>query len=92
MLLGEVKRDRQRFPQDKAIVFDRRQAAVGIDGEVVGLTRARRADLDRDVAVVEAELLCDPEGAKRPRSRDAVDAQHVVLGEWRMGSGEQQGG
>src|SRR5262249_46885917 len=75
MLLGEVKRDRQRFPQDKAIVFDRRQAAVGIDGEIVRLARPGGADLDRNVLVIEPELLGDPERAKGAGARDAVNAQ-----------------
>src|SRR5215472_4167462 len=75
MLLGEVKRDRQRFPQDKAIVFDRRQAAVGIDGEIIRLARPGGADLDRNVLVIEPELLGDPERAKGAGARDAVNAQ-----------------
>ena len=75
MLLGEVERDGERLPQDEAVVLDRRQPAVGIDREILGLARTGLADLDRHVLVDDAELLGDPQCAKRARARDAVDAQ-----------------
>ena len=75
MLLGEIERDRERLPQDEAAVVDRRQAAVRVDGEIVRLARARLADLDRNVLVVEPELVGDPERAEGAGAGDAVDAQ-----------------
>jgi hypothetical protein len=75
VLLGEIEGDRKRLPQQEAAVIDRRQAAVGIDREVFRLARARRADLDWHVLVVEAELLGDPERAKGAGAGDPVNAQ-----------------
>src|SRR5207302_6612347 len=75
VVLGEIKRDGERLPQRKAAVVDRRQAAVGIDREVVRLARAGRADLDRHMLVIEAELLRDPERAKGAGAGDAIDPQ-----------------
>src|SRR5262249_29477110 len=49
--------------------------ACGFDAGARGLPRARLADLDRHVLVVEAELLGDPQRAKCARPRNAVDAQ-----------------
>ncbi len=75
MLLGEVERDGERFPQDKAAVVDRRQAAVGIDREILRLARAGRTDLDRNMLVVEIKLFRDPERAEGAGAGDAVNAQ-----------------
>src|SRR5262249_43759262 len=75
MLLGEIERDGERFPQDEAAVVDRRQAAVGIDREIVRLARAGRTDFERNVLVIESELLGDPERAKGAGAGNAVNAQ-----------------
>jgi hypothetical protein len=77
VLLGEIKGDRKRFPENKAVVIDCRQPLVGIDREIVRLARAGRPDLDRDVLERKAELLCDPDSlelSSTPRSsgRSAV--------------------
>jgi hypothetical protein len=76
VLLGEIERDRQRLPQHEAVVVDRRQAAVGIEREIIGAARAGGADLDRDVLVGKPELLGHPDGAEGAGAGDAVDAQH----------------
>ena len=60
MLLGEIERDCERFPQNEPLVVDRGQPAVGIEGEVVGLPGAGSTDLDRNVLVVETKLVRDP--------------------------------
>jgi len=75
MLLGEIERDGKRFPQHEAAVVDRRQAAVGIDREIVRLARAGWTDLGRNMLVVETELLGDPEHAKGAGAGNAVNAQ-----------------
>src|SRR5262249_7014294 len=75
MLLGEIERDRERFPQDEAAVVDRRQAAVGIDREIVRLACAGRTDFERNVLVIEIELLGDPEHAKGAGAGNAVNVQ-----------------
>jgi hypothetical protein len=59
MFLGKIERDRQGLPQRKAFVVDCGQPAVGVDRKILGLARARFADLDRDVLVGKAELLGD---------------------------------
>jgi hypothetical protein len=75
MLLGEIECDCERFPQSKATIVDRRQAAIGIDREVVRLLRSGRTDLDRNMLVFELELLGDPERKKGAGAGDAVNAQ-----------------
>src|SRR6185369_11312928 len=75
VLLGEIERDGERFPQDETAVVDRRQATVGIDREVLRLARAGRTDLDRNVLVVEPELFRDPERTEGAGAGDAVDAK-----------------
>jgi hypothetical protein len=79
VFLGEVEIDGERLPQDEAIVIDRRQAPVRVDGEVVRLARASRPDLDRDVPVVEPKLLRHPQRTKCAGPGNAVNAQHVCL-------------
>src|SRR5262249_36122128 len=75
VLAREIEIDGERLPQDEAAVVDRRQPAIGIDGEIVGLARAGRTGLDREMFVVEAELLRHPDGAKGAGAGDAVNAQ-----------------
>ena len=81
MLLGEVKRDRQRLEQHEAVVDDDRQPAVRIDRQKLRRARAGIADLDRQVLVVEPELLRHPQRAEGAGAGDAVDAQagHAVF-------------
>jgi hypothetical protein len=75
MFLGKIERDRQGLPQRKAFVVDCGQPAVGVDRKILGLARARFADLDRDVLVGKAELLGDPEHAKGAGAGNPIDAQ-----------------
>ena len=83
MLLGEIERDRERLQQHETAVDDRRQPAVGIDREKFRLARAGVADLDRQMLVVEPELLRDPERAEGAGAGDAVDAADSCAPDWR---------
>ena len=74
MFLGEIERDGEGFPHDETIVVDRRQAAVGIDREIVRLACAGRTDFERNMLVIEIELLGDPERAKSAGAGNAVNA------------------
>jgi len=80
VLLGEIKRDRKRLEQHKAVVDDAGQPAVGIERKKLGRARAGVAALDRQMVVRDPDFLGDPKGAKRARARDAIDAQarHAV--------------
>lgn len=77
MLLGEIKRNGEGFPQHESIIVDGGKPPVGINREKFGATRAGSADLGRDVLVGEPQFLGDPEGAERAGTGDAVDAEHV---------------
>ena len=68
-------RDRERLEQHEIAVDDHRQPAVRIDREEFRRARAGVADLDRQVLVVDAELLRHPERAKGAGAGDAVDLQ-----------------
>jgi hypothetical protein len=72
---GEIERDRERLPQHEAAVVDRRQPAVGVDREIVRFAGAGSTDLERNMLVIEIELLGDPEHAKGAGAGNPVNAQ-----------------
>ena len=73
MLLGEIERDGERLEQHEVAVDDHRQPAVRIDREELRRARAGVADLDRNVLVVEPELLRHPDRAEGAGAGNAVD-------------------
>src|SRR6185312_2195558 len=87
IFLGEIERDGQRLGEHEAVVVDRRQPPVRIDSEEFRLARAGLADLNRDVLVVEAELLRHPERAEGAGAGDAIDAQGAHS--WRIDSAKK---
>jgi hypothetical protein len=75
VLLGEIEVDRERLPEDEAVVVDRRQPAVRVELEVrlgIGLGAP---DLDRQMLVFEPKLMRHPQRAECARAGNAVDAQ-----------------
>jgi hypothetical protein len=75
VLLGEIERDCKRLEQHEAVVRDEGQAPVWIDREKLRRAGASSADLDRQVLVVETELIRHPERSERAGAGDAVNAQ-----------------
>src|SRR4029077_4537664 len=75
IFLGEVERNRQRFRQHELAVDNDRQPPIGIERQEFGAARAGLADLERHVLVGKLQLFGDPQGAKRARAGDAVDAK-----------------
>src|SRR4029450_1291586 len=70
-----AQRDRKRLEQGEAVVHDEGQAPVRIDSEKFGRARTGSADLDRQVLVVEPELIRHPERSERAGAGDTVNAQ-----------------
>lgn len=72
VLLGWIKVDRHRLPQNETVVADRRNMPVGVDRKILGRPRSAADEIDFDMLVVEAEFSGHSQSPEGSRARDAV--------------------
>jgi hypothetical protein len=78
VLLGEIEVYRHRLPKDLAVVLKGRNVPLGVYLQIFGFARVALR-IERNVFVLESQLLQRPHGSCGARRSGSVQFQHRIL-------------
>src|SRR5215469_6478689 len=74
ILCREIEVYRHRLPENLSVVLERRDVPVGVDSKVLG--RFGLGGLDRNLLILESQLLERPQATGRTRFGGAIKLKH----------------